>query len=181
MQFSKDRSDADRIPAELAVYPLLDGLGIEFERIDHESAMTIEACREIDIALGVEMCKNLFLCNTQRTKFYLLLMPGEKQFKTKLLSRELGIARTSFADSESMMKYLGVTPGSVTVLGLMNDKEKNVTLLIDSETLRASHIGCHPCANTSSLKIKMSDILEKFLPYTGHKYIEVKLKEEENV
>lgn len=164
-----------RLPKELAVYELLDKLQIPYERIDHEAAQTMEACEEIDKMLGVTMCKNLFLRNQQKTCFYLLLMPGDKKFMTKILSKQLGISRLSFAEAEFMEQYLNITPGSVSVMGLMNDKENLVNLLIDQDILEAEYIGCHPCVNTSSMKIKTRDILEKFLQHTGHEYTKVEL------
>lgn len=164
-----------RLPKELAVYELLDQLQIPYERIDHEAAETMEACEEIDKTLGVTMCKNLFLRNQQKTCFYLLLMPGDKKFMTKILSKQLGISRLSFAEAEFMEQYLNITPGSVSVMGLMNDKENLVNLLIDQDILEAEYIGCHPCVNTSSMKIKTRDILEKFLQHTGHEYTKVEL------
>ena len=164
-----------RTEREIKVYDLLDELKIDYLRIDHERADTMEACSEIDTALGAEICKNLFLCNRQKTDFYLLLMPGNKPFKTKELSGQLGTARLSFAGPEDMEKYLGVTPGSVSVMGLMNDTERKVTLLIDEDILKGEFIGCHPCENTASLKLSVSDITEKFLPKTGHFVTEVKL------
>lgn len=167
--------DDNRLEKEMRVYELLEKLNIPYERVDHEEAMTMEACEEIDKALGVTMCKNLFLCNRQKTDFYLLLMPGEKKFLTKDFSKQLGVSRLSFADGEFMEKYLDITPGSVSVLGLMNDTEHEVHLSIDKDLLADEYIGCHPCINTSSLKIKMNDILEKFLSYTGHEATIVEL------
>ena len=167
--------DDNRLEKEMRVYELLEKLNIPYERVDHEEAMTMEACEEIDKALGVTKCKNLFLCNRQKTDFYLLLMPGEKKFLTKDFSKQLGVSRLSFADGEFMEKYLDITPGSVSVLGLMNDTEHEVHLSIDKDLLADEYIGCHPCINTSSLKIKMNDILEKFLSYTGHEATIVEL------
>ena len=167
--------DGNRLEKEMRVYELLEKLNIPYERVDHEEAMTMEACEEIDKALGVTMCKNLFLCNRQKTDFYLILMPGEKKFLTKDFSKQLGVSRLSFADGEFMEKYLDITPGSVSVLGLMNDTEHEVHLSIDKDLLADEYIGCHPCINTSSLKIKMNDILEKFLSYTGHEATIVEL------
>lgn len=167
--------DGNRLEKEMRVYELLEKLNIPYERVDHEEAMTMEACEEIDKALGVTMCKNLFLCNRQKTDFYLLLMPGEKKFLTKDFSKQLGVSRLSFADGEFMEKYLDITPGSVSVLGLMNDTKHEVHLSIDKDLLADEYIGCHPCINTSSLKIKMNDILEKFLSYTGHEATIVEL------
>jgi Ala-tRNA(Pro) deacylase len=150
------------------VYDLLDKLEIEYERTDHEEANTMEACNEIDAVLGVLICKNLFLCNRQKTAFYLLMMPGDKKFKTKELSRQIGSARLSFAGPEDMLKYLDIEPGAVSIMGLMNDKDHQVQLLIDEDVLKDEYIGCHPCVCTSSLKIRTEDILHRFLPATGH-------------
>lgn len=166
--FTTAPADSNRLPKELRVYELLEKLQIPFKRMEHEVADTMEACEKINEKLQVTMCKNLFLCNRQKTNFFLLLMPGDKKFLTKDLSKQLGISRLSFAEAEFMEKFLDITPGSVSVLGLMNDVEKEVTLLIDKDLLEDEYIGCHPCINTSSLKIKTSDILEKFLTYTGH-------------
>ena len=159
-----------RLPREVAAYDLLESLSIPFERLDHEALFTIEACHEADAILGVAMCKNLFLCNQSKTEFHLLLMPGEKRFKTKTFSRLIGSSRLSFASEEAMESLLGLTPGSVTVLGLMNDTECKVALYIDSELLGEEYMGCHPCINTSSLRISMADLLEKILPATKHTY-----------
>lgn len=166
-------SSEGRLEKEIAVYDLLEQLDIPYERLDHEMTATVEACHDVDKLLGIHICKNLFLCNSQRTAFYLLMMPGEKKFVTKDISKQIGSARLSFAEAEYMEQLLNITPGSVSVMGLMNDKEHKVKLLIDSDILKDEYIGCHPCINTSSLKLKTSDILEKFLPYTGHTYTEV--------
>lgn len=164
-----------RLPREMAVYDLLERLEIPFIRADHDAAMTIEACQGVDELLGTEICKNLFLCNAQKTKFYLLLMPGSKQFKTKDLSKQIGSSRLSFAPAEYMEKYLGVTPGSATVLGLMNDTDHQVQLIIDEDVAAQEEFGCHPCINTSSLKLKTSDVLDKLLPALGYTPVFVKL------
>ena len=168
-------TDGNRLPKEMAVYELLDKLKIPYERIDHDHADTMEVCEEIDKKLGVTMCKNLFLRNQQKTTFFLLLIPGDKKFMTKDLSKQLGISRLSFAEPEYMEKYLNITPGSVSVLGLMNDKDWDVTLLIDKDVLDSEYIGCHPCINTSSMKIKTNDIIKKFLKHTGHRHTVVRL------
>lgn len=162
------RPDDTRIPKEEHCYDLLDRLGVEYTRVDHEHADTIEACHEIEKLLGCEICKNLFLTNRQMTEVWLLLMPGEKPFKTKLLSKQIGSARLSFASAEQMLQYLDITPGSVSVLGLMNDRENKVRLLIDRDLLTQETIGMHPCINTSSLRIKTADLTEKILPAMGH-------------
>ncbi|MBR5420918.1 MAG: prolyl-tRNA synthetase associated domain-containing protein [Lachnospiraceae bacterium] len=168
-----------RLPREIRTYDCLDELGIEYRRTDHEPANNMEACNEIDAVLGVLICKNLFLCNRQKTAFYLLMMPGDKKFKTKELSAQIGSARLSFAEPEAMLEYLDIEPGSVSIMGLMNDKEHKVQLLIDEDVLACEELGCHPCVNTSSLKMKTRDVIEKFLPAMGHSYRVVQLKGED--
>ena len=166
---------------EVRTYDLLDSLGIEYYQTDHAAARTMEDCLEADRVMGVEMCKNLFLCNRQKTDFYLLLIPGDKPFKTKDLSRQIGSARLSFADAEHMEEYLGISPGAVSVMGLMNDRNRRVRLLMDSEVYESEWIGCHPCVNTSSLKLRTRDLLRVFLPAVGHEPIVVDLPREELV
>lgn len=157
-----------RLDKEIRVYDLLDELSVDYKRVDHPAADTMEACLEIEKVLGVEICKNLFLRNRQKTEFYLLMMPGAKPFKTKDITKQLGCARLSFAEAEFMEQFLDITPGSVSVLGLMNDKKNKVRLVIDKDILDGEYIGCHPCINTSSLAIKTADILNKFLPAVSH-------------
>ena len=159
---------AGRSEHETATYDLLDSLGIAYKRTDHEHADTMEACRAIDGVLGVLICKNLFLCNRQKTRFYLLLMPGDKPFHTRDLSAQINSSRLSFGSPEDMERLLGVSPGSVSVMGLMNDPQGLVTLLIDSDMLRGEDFGCHPCVNTSSLKLRTSDLTGVFLPAVRH-------------
>ena len=165
----------DRLPKEQRVYAFLNSLEIDYNRVDHEPAMTMEACEEIDEVLGTSMCKNLFLSNRQETAFYLLLMPADKPFKTKDLSAQLGVARLSFGKAEYMEEYLDITPGSLSILGLMNDKKNNVQLLIDEDILSKELIGCHPCINTSSLSLSVNDMQEKIIPALKHTPIIVKL------
>ena len=159
---------AGRLPKEIRVYDLLDSLGVPYQRIDHEAAMTMDACAAIDQALEATICKNLLLCNRQHTAFYLLMLPGDKVFKTSALSKQIGSSRLSFADAEYMERYLDITPGSLSVLGLMNDHDRHVHLLIDEDVLRGEYIGCHPCINTSSLRLKTADLIEKIIPALGH-------------
>ena len=162
------RPSDKRIPVEERCYDLLEQLGVPFRRVDHEHADTIEACLEVEKILGCRICKNLLLTNRQMTGVYLLLMPGNKPFKTKFLSRQLGCARLSFATPEQMMERLSITPGSVSVLGLMNDSSGAVRLLIDRDLLDDEYLGCHPCINTSSLKLRMEDVLQKVIPAMRH-------------
>ena len=166
----------DRLPKEIRTYDLLDSLGITYTRADHDTLPTMEACQEVGKLLGIEICKNLFLRNTQKTAFYLLILPGRKKFKTAALSKQIGSARLSFAEPEFMEQYLNITPGSVSVLGLMNDPENKVRLLIDKDILKNHpYFGCHPCINTSSLKFRTEDLLNKILPAIHHNYTIVDL------
>ena len=164
-----------RIDKEERCYALLDGLGIEFWRVDHDYADHIEDCHEVEKVLGCEICKNLLLTNRQQTEIYLLLLPGDKPFKTKILSKQIGTARLSFGTPEQMLETLDITPGSVSVLGLMNDKDKRVHLLIDRDLLKEEYFGCHPCINSSSLKFRTSDLIERILPAMQHtpEYVEL--------
>ena len=177
MELVKGRplDEKDRLTKEIETYDFLDSLGVEYDRIDHEAAFTMEVCEEIDKVLGGKTCKNLFLCNRQKTAFYLLLMPGDKTFKTKDLSQQIGSSRLSFAGEEDMLEILNLTPGSVTVLGLMYDKEHKVKLLVDEEVLEDEYFGCHPCINTSSIKMKTSEVFEKVIPALTEEFIEVSL------
>ena len=166
---------------EIRAYRFLDEIGVEFDRTDHpdEPATSMEVCAEIDAILDVRICKNLFLCNRQKTNFYLLIMPGDKTFKTKELSGQLGISRLSFADEEHMKEYLDLLPGSVSVLGLMNDPDQKVRLVIDEDVLKEELFGCHPCMNTSSIRFRTKDLTGKILPALSRTYDIVHLVGEE--
>ena len=158
-----------RSEREIRTYEFLDSLDIQFDRTDHpdQPATSMEVCADVDAILNVHICKNLFLCNRQKTNFYLLVMPGDKPFKTKELSKQMGISRLSFADEEYMEQFLDVHPGSVSILGLMNDKEHRVNLAIDEDVLKEEMFGCHPCENTSSIRFNTKDLMEKILPEIG--------------
>ena len=165
-----------RLEKEIRCYDLLDSLGVEYQRIDHEATMTMEACAEVDKVLDAVICKNLLLCNRQCTDFYLLMIPGHKVFKTSVLSKKIGSSRLSFATPDYMEQYLDITPGSLSVLGLMNDKENKVKLLIDADVLKGEYFGCHPCINTSSLRIRITDLMERIIPAMGHEPTIVELE-----
>ncbi len=165
-----------RQPREVRVYDFLDELGIEYWQTDHEfAANTMEDCKEIDAILEATVCKNLFLCNRQKTKFYLLMMPADKPFKTKEISNQINSARLSFGPEENMVEFLDIHPGAVSVMGLMNDHENNISLLVDEDILEGEFLGCHPCVNTASLKIRTKDIFEPFLEAVHHTYTKVHL------
>ena len=164
-----------RLPKEIKVYDLLDTLGVAYQRIDHEPAMTMEICACIDETLQATICKNLLLCNRQGTAFYLLMLPGNKVFKTSVLSKQIGSSRLSFASAEAMAEFLDITPGSVSVMGLMNDQENRVQLLMDKDILEGEYFGCHPCINTSSLRFRTADLIDKIIPAMAHTPIYVEL------
>lgn len=157
-----------RLPKEERVYDLLESLDVPFERVDHDAVGTIEGCYEIEKLLDIEICKNLFLRNSKGDQYYLLMLPGGKHLVTKDLAKKIGSTRLSFGTPEKMEEYLDITPGSVSVLGLMNDHENNIQLLVDNDIKKWEYFGCHPCINTSSLKIKTADLFSKILPAVGH-------------
>lgn len=173
----RGRPAESRDPLETACYDLLDTLGLDYGRTDHDPAHHIETCHAVEAVLGAPIAKNLFLCNRQKTEFYLLVMPGEKIFKTKFLSAQLGTSRLSFAEEADLMKYLGVTPGSASLLGLMVDRECKVRLVLDRQVLETANFGLHPCRNTSTLSLKMADVTEKLIPALGHAPVIVDLPE----
>lgn len=175
LQKGRPMNTTGRLAKETRTYDLLDSLGIEYNCIDHAPAMTMEVCQEIDKTLQAVICKNLFLCNRQETAFYLLMIPDTKVFHTKDLSAQIHSARLSFAKAEYMEKFLDITPGSVSVLGLMNDTENHVQLLIDEDVLNSEYVGCHPCINTSSLRLRTKDLVETILPAIHHEFVRVKL------
>lgn len=180
MELYKGRPEdiKNREEREVRVYDFLDSLGIEYFRTDHEHADTMEECNRIDAVLDVVICKNLFLCNRQKTDFYLLMMPGNKPFKTKELSSQINSARLSFASPEAMLEYLDIKPGAVSIMGLMNDKDNHVKLLVDEDVLKDEYVGCHPCVNTSSLKLKTEEVFGKYLKAVNHTATTVVLKGE---
>ncbi|MCD7904753.1 MAG: prolyl-tRNA synthetase associated domain-containing protein [Clostridiales bacterium] len=163
-----------RLLKEIKAYNLLDSLGIDYVRIDHQPTATIEACFEVEKLLGTKICKNLFLTTANKTHFYLYFVQGDKKFKTAYVSKQAGCSRLSFAAEDYLEKFLDLTPGSVTVLGLMNDRENNVRLLIDEDILKQEYVGMHPCINTSSIKLKTEDLIKKLLPAMGHDYTVIK-------
>lgn len=173
MQIHKGRpeNETGRTETEIHVYDFLDKLNVAYERIDHEPVETMEACQKIDKALEpAVVCKNLFLTNSREDQYYLLMMPGDKKFRSSEVARQIESTRLSFASAEKMQEYLEIMPGAVSVMGLMNDQEHHVELLVDEELLEYEQLGCHPCVNTSSLRLRTKDVLEKFVPATGHSF-----------
>lgn len=175
LEKGRPKKEEERLKKEIDTYNLLDELQISYERVDHEALNTMEACVEVDKLLRATICKNLFLCNRQKTKYYLLMMPGEKSFRTKELSAQINSARLSFAPPEDMEQLLNLEPGSVTVMGLIYDKENKVQLLVDEDVLKGEYLGCHPCINTSSIKLKTREVFDTFLKAIHHDFVIVHL------
>ena len=168
LTIGRPAGEGERLQREIRTYDFLDRLGVSYERVDHAPADTMEICHEIETVLRAGICKNLFLCNRQQTSFYLLMMPGDKPFKTREISGQIGSARLSFAPEEKMLEYLDIEPGAVSVMGLVNDTEKHVQLLVDEDVLKEGYLGCHPCVNTSSLRLRTKDVFDVIVPATGH-------------
>ena len=178
MELVEGRPQDKRIYKEERVYDLLDQLNIDYQRIDHEEANTMEVCLEIEKTLKSTICKNLFLVNSNKSQYYLLMLKENKKFKTKVISKQINSSRLSFGSDEKMLEYLDITPGSVSLLGLMNDHDFKVQLLMDKDLLQDEYLGCHPCINTSSLRIKMKDVFEKIIPSLHHEPIFVEVYDE---
>ena len=175
LEYGRPKNADERLPKEKRCYDFLDSLGVEYARIDHAVTDTMQACKEIDAVLGAPTCKNLFLANRQSTAFYILLMPADKAFKTKDVSAAIGSSRLSFGSADHMEKFLDITPGSLSILGLMNDKDHDVTLLIDEQIIKEELVGMHPCINTTTLRIKTKDLCERVIPALGHRPTYLKL------
>ena len=178
MELVEGRPQDKRIDKEERVYDLLDQLNIDYQRIDHEEANTMEVCLEIEKSLKSTICKNLFLVNSNKSQYYLLMLKENKKFKTKVISKQINSSRLSFGSDEKMLEYLDITPGSVSLLGLMNDHDFKVQLLMDKDLLQDEYLGCHPCINTSSLRIKMKEVFEKIIPALHHEPIFVEVYDE---
>lgn len=170
LEHGRPSDAAERQPRELRVYDLLEQLGIDFWRVDHDAARTMEDCAQADQLLGEDtaICKNLFLRNSKGDQYFLLMLPGEKKFRATAVAHQIGSTRLSFADEWKMEEYLDILPGSVSVMGLMNDHDNHVELLIDEDVLKLPYVGCHPCMSTTSMKLATKDLVEKFLPEVHH-------------
>ena len=149
---------------ERKCYDFLSKLGIDYEVVDHEEASDMDRCREIESVLGVKICKNIMLCNRQESRFFIFMMPGDKKYVTKEVSKKIGMSRLSFAKEKYLKEFLNVSSGSVSVLALLNDLDNKVELVIDRDVIQQENIRCHPCVNTSTLKIKTEDFLNKIIP-----------------
>lgn len=129
----------------------------------------MEECKEVDQALQTEIRKSIFLCNQKKTSFFLVVLPADKQLDTATLGKKIGVSKLSFAPEADMEKYLGQKPGAASVMGLVNDEDEYVQLIVDKEVADEEWFGCNPGINTAHLKMKTEDLLKKFLPKIYHK------------
>lgn len=159
----------ERVAIEKKVYQILAKLQMEYKRVDNDIVETMEECKEIDEALETEIRKSIFLCNNKKTSFFLVVMPAEKSLDTAALAKKIGVPHLSFASGELMEKYLGTKPGSASIMGLITDEDDYVQLILDKKVAEEEWFGCNPGINTSHLKIRTDELLNKFLPYIRHK------------
>ena len=155
-------------PLQRMTYESLADLQIPFERVETDETITMEDCTQINQKLDMEMVKTLFLCNRQKTAFYLFVTTADKPFNSKNYSKELGIPRVSFAPAELMENILGVKIGAATVFGALMDKDGLVQIVFDQDILSEEWYGCSDGTNTGYMKIKTEHIIENFLTYTNH-------------
>lgn len=161
---SEERGDL-----ETSVYRELDRLSIPFERVDNDAVHTMEECVAIDQALGAEIRKTIVLCNRKKTSFYLVVLPASKSVDTKEIGRLIGVSGLSFAPADKLQEILGAQPGSATVMGIIHDQEAYVQVIIDREVADEEYFACNPGVNTSHIKLKTSDLIQKYLASNLHK------------
>jgi Ala-tRNA(Pro) deacylase len=159
---------------EKKVYDALNQLEIPYVRYEHIPVFTIPEIDELNLEMKGQHCKNLFVRNHNGHMHYLVLVSQEKRADLKDIAAQIGSSRLSFASEERLMKYLGLTPGSVTPFGLLNDEERKVTVLIDEDLKNNKNIIFHPNVNTASVSISYDDF-EKFLKWRGNEYGYVKI------
>ena len=150
------------------VYNTLEALEIPFERVDTDEAITMEDCVEIGKKLDTSIVKTLFLCNRQKTNFYLFVTTEDKPFVTKDFSRALEISRVSFASPEMLFDMLGTKVGSATALSCVFDKENKVKIILDKDAVSSEWYGCSDGTTTGYMKLKTEDLINKYLPFSNH-------------
>lgn len=157
-----------KTPLQQKVYETLERLGITFERVDTDPGITMEDCQNINAGIGGRIVKTIFLCNRQQTIFYLYVTRDDKPFVTKDFGQALGIPRVSFASAEKLLEIAGTEHGASTILSACLESAREVNLVIDQEILDGETYCCTDGTATCFIKIKTTDLLEKFLPATGH-------------
>lgn len=157
-----------RSEKERQAYQFLNDLGINCSYVDHDVATNMTAVEEMDKALDLPLCKNLFLRNNNKSQYYIVMLPGEKQANLKELQKQIESSRLSFGNEDALMEYMNLEAGSVTIMGLMYDKIGKVRLLIDEDMKNLDRFVCHPCVNTSSIVMSMDDCMNKLIPALEH-------------
>ena len=155
-------------PLQQAVYETFERLGISFARVDTDPGLTMEDCQHIDRKIGVRIVKTLFLCNRQQTAFYLYVTTDDKPFVTKEFCGTLGIPRVSFASAEKLEELTGVKVGATTVLSAILPSARDVHLVMDRSVAESEWFACTDGTPTCFVKIRTQDLLDKFLPASGH-------------
>ena len=150
------------------VYQVLDSLGIKYKKFEHQVVHTVEDADKLGLEITGGINKSLFLRNKKGDKHYLVLIKGTKRLDLKKLEKLLNETRLSFASPERLMRFLKLTPGSVSPFGLINDLDKVVTIIIDNDLLTQDELALHPNINTQTLVLKIEDF-KKFLNSTGNK------------
>lgn len=168
----------ERSALEMKVYDKIRETGIPFERVDNDSISTMEECAEVGEVLGTEICKSILACTRNKSDYYLIIMPGDKRFVTKLVSHAIGSSRLSFASPEDMEELLGTTPGNASPLSVVNDKDGRVKLVMDSELAGGELIACNTGANTTHIRFRTADLLDKYLPACGHEALVIDIETE---
>lgn len=167
--------DDQRQGLESQAYDTLKKLGIPFERVDNDAVEAMADCVEISERLGAEIRKTVLLCNRQKTEYHMLIMSADKPFVTKDYSEAVGCARMSFASGDAMVELLGQPPGTASVMGLLNDGDGRVKLLIEESVANEDWFACNPGVNTSHIRFRTKDLVEKLLPAIGHGVTIIKL------
>lgn len=150
------------------ILSFLNQNGIPYAYYEHEPAMTIESCLQLPFAgEDVAFCKNIFLCNRQKTVFYLMVLCPDTAFRTAVVSKALGVSRLSFAPNESLAELLHLTSGSVSPLALLYDPEKKITLVCEKAIQGREKIAFHPCDNSATLVFDQDVFWHQVLPALG--------------
>lgn len=150
------------------VYQTLVKLHIPFERVHTDEAITMEDCTQIDATLKMKMVKTLFLCNRQKTNYYLFITCGTKPFRSKDFSNALGVPRVSFAPVDKMEELLQTKVGAATVFSALLDKNQQVQIVFDKDVLAEEWYGCSDGTTTGYMKVRTAQILHEFLTFAGH-------------
>lgn len=159
----------ERGALETKVYQELERLNISYERVDNDTVETMEECVEISEKLGAEIRKTIVCCNRQKTEFFLVVLPASKRFDSKLFAAMMRTARVSFASAEDMESLIGLTPGEASVMGILNDPEAKIKVVVDKAVADAEWFACNPGANTTHIRFKTKQLLDTFLPAENHK------------